>query len=63
MIRGIGVDVSAVSRWEDEDARAHLLRAAFSEEEAAWVRKRSKLLGRVTRAVRKAARAAIPASW
>ena len=40
MIRGIGVDVSAVIRWEDEDARARLMRAAFSEEEAAWVRSR-----------------------
>lgn len=40
MIRGVGVDVSAVSRWEDEGTRVKLMRAAFSEDEAAWVKNR-----------------------
>ena len=40
MIRGIGVDLSAVSRWEDIDARDRLLRAAFAADEAACVKGR-----------------------
>ena len=40
MIRGIGVDVSAVSRWEDDAARDKLIRATFRPDEAAWVKAR-----------------------
>ena len=42
MIRGIGVDVSALNRWEDAGTRDKLLRYAFCPDEIAYVTARGK---------------------